>query len=86
MVAASAFATLVVATLVIVDPDSTLKPFASGSIVAFTVAFAFVFNVVVIFVVGGFLPPPDSEAIVEELTKEEATEETGVEFSSGQEK
>ena len=80
MVATFTFATLAIATLYIVDPNSTLALFAFNTIVAFA------FNGVVVFVVGGFVPPPDSEAITKELTKEEATEETGVKCSSQEEK
>ena len=88
ILAASNFSTflcslLAFVILVIVDPNSTLALFPFGSIVAFVVAFSFIFNNVVVFVaVFLVVPPHDSEANVKGSTKEEATEEMDVECSS----
>ena len=75
--------------LVIVNPNSTLVPFVFAFIVAFVVAFAFIFNDFVVFVsvsivfISVFVvSSPDSEADVKESTKEEITEQKGVETTT----
>ena len=55
-------------------------------IVIFIACVAIFIACVVVFITGVCVPPPDSKANVKELTKEEATEETGVESSFGQAK